>query len=625
MALPYRAQFLLADDDDAVRVASEQFRGWLKDKSSSRFPTIDRWEWDSDGVHPVGPYATLHVVTHVGEDGGRRQLLELRETNDAGEWVTRLVASSLPNARRLKQALWITLQSGDGLTPKAPGLPRRILEATDVWSGNVPITAQPRVITGADVDDLHAYLIDDDRDLSLVVAAPVGVDVDTWRDAVAGLVWDSVGTASAYVLDSAAFDELNRRLPETHAVPRGSVRTYLPGLDLEESSDSRRHRVLGPATMSRAFQRGRFSSWLVDRHSRVAREHLARLPLPAELQRVEAILEKLRLEQLRRSSVPEPVAVDEFSTVEAVEVERHADLDAPSAVAGSDASSGWLAERMDRLLRRFALGDKLDGRALDSLESKLAQIEIERARASAQIDKLLDRANVLASERDALRLRLEDEQLEREIAEQDRRSAESRYRAVLRWKNEQQIDGYIPETDTAAPWESEPESVRELVMRFDSDPEFREISKYIVLTDIAKAYDNADDIDERDTIGKYGAAFWEYVLVLRDYVLAYRAGFSGGVHDYLLADQVVGRKCSAQRHKPKESEQVAGNTKWRKARVFPVPAEVHEAGEVYMDAHFAPTHRDQTAPRMHYFADVAGSGKVYIGYIGRHLPNTKTN
>ena len=44
-----------------------------------------------------------------------------------------------------------------------------------------------------------------------------------------------------------------------------------------------------------------------------------------------------------------------------------------------------------------------------------------------------------------------------------------------------------------------------------------------------------------------------------------------------------------------------------------------------MATHFAPTHRDQNAPRMYYIADCVKTKKAYIGYIGAHLTNTKTN
>lgn len=615
MALPYRALFRLADDDDAIRVASEQFRGWLKEKATGRRATLTERDWDGEGIHQVGPRAVLQVVRHAGEDGSDRLLLELRETGDTGTWITRLTAASLPSSRRLKQAIWIVTESADDQTPKPPRLARRILEATDVWNGDVPVTATPELIDIDRVDEVFDHIVDDNRDLSLVVASPIGGPTETWRAAIEKLTSDSVGVATAYVLNEQAFEHLNSRLPDTHQVPRGSVRTYLPQADLEDPSDSRRHRVLGPATMNRAFSRGRFADWLVTRHSRSAREHLAKVTLPADLLRVENILERTRLEQQRQSpsavEAPRPVASTLDSVADAAEIVHQA--------------GDWLVNRMRLLVERFTGRPEVDETAVDTLEKLLDRTIAERSQASEQIDKLLDRANELAAERDAVSKQLEYEQLEREIAEQDRRAAESKHRALLQWKKQQGLEEYVGDAEVLSDWEQEPDSVRELVMRFDNDPQFAEITQYVEMTGVQKAYDNADEIDARDGIGRYGPAFWEYVLILRDYAIAYKNGFGGGVHDYLLADQIGGRKCSTQRHKPKESEQVAANTKWRKARMLAVPLSVDASGEVYMEAHFAPTHRDTSAPRMHYYSDVANTGKIYIGYIGRHLPNTKTN
>lgn len=63
----------------------------------------------------------------------------------------------------------------------------------------------------------------------------------------------------------------------------------------------------------------------------------------------------------------------------------------------------------------------------------------------------------------------------------------------------------------------------------------------------------------------------------------------------------------------------------RAERTFRVPADVDPRGRIEMWAHFAPTGGGQTAPRMHYYADTRNTHKVYIGYIGPHLTNTKTN
>ena len=114
--------------------------------------------------------------------------------------------------------------------------------------------------------------------------------------------------------------------------------------------------------------------------------------------------------------------------------------------------------------------------------------------------------------------------------------------------------------------------------------------------------------------------------MLRDYMTeCVEHGFHGNLHQYLNSPEVNGRKCPSQRHKGNESDTVQNNPKMRRERTFPVPKEFESAGEVFMAAHFAPTHRDQNAPRMYYAADVAITKKAYIGYIGVHLTNTKTN
>jgi hypothetical protein len=52
---------------------------------------------------------------------------------------------------------------------------------------------------------------------------------------------------------------------------------------------------------------------------------------------------------------------------------------------------------------------------------------------------------------------------------------------------------------------------------------------------------------------------------------------------------------------------------------------VDPSGEVFMDAHFKIAQFRLISPRMHYYDDNSRSGKVYVGYIGCHLPTKKTN
>lgn len=155
---------------------------------------------------------------------------------------------------------------------------------------------------------------------------------------------------------------------------------------------------------------------------------------------------------------------------------------------------------------------------------------------------------------------------------------------------------------------------------------YESVTRYVVLSDPNAMVDDIMKLEELHG-SRYVAAFWSYILVLRDYMRARESGdFSGGnVHDYLANPPDGYRTCSASRHKSNESDTVKGNEKMRRERTRPVPTAVDPRGEVEMWAHFAPTHCDQNAPRMHYYPDTEKTRKVYIGYIGRHLTNTKTN
>lgn len=134
------------------------------------------------------------------------------------------------------------------------------------------------------------------------------------------------------------------------------------------------------------------------------------------------------------------------------------------------------------------------------------------------------------------------------------------------------------------------------------------------------------EVRKRDHYGKYASDLWDYVRVLAEYAALREAGvFDGSVYMYLEQDDIAGFKCSPQRHAARESDSVLQNGKWRSERELPVPASVDTSGRIMMQAHFKPTHRDQFAPRMYYFDDVNSTGKIYIGYIGRHLSNTRTS
>jgi len=118
---------------------------------------------------------------------------------------------------------------------------------------------------------------------------------------------------------------------------------------------------------------------------------------------------------------------------------------------------------------------------------------------------------------------------------------------------------------------------------------------------------------------------WDALLALQDYAEAATGGTSGG--DFRWWCENTPGDCHP--FPPRkvirdESRTVSTNAKWKRERLFPVPTEVDPSGRVFMGAHLR-IGGGGTAPRLHYRDDCSGTGRIYLGYIGLHLHNTRTN
>ncbi|GAA1978400.1 hypothetical protein [Kitasatospora viridis] len=80
---------------------------------------------------------------------------------------------------------------------------------------------------------------------------------------------------------------------------------------------------------------------------------------------------------------------------------------------------------------------------------------------------------------------------------------------------------------------------------------------------------------------------------------------------------------SASAFVPDESAAVKARDEWFNARVFPVPRSAHPSERAYMGAHIR-LGAQVPYPRLHLFDSTRADGKIHIGYIGPHLPNTLT-
>jgi hypothetical protein len=236
----------------------------------------------------------------------------------------------------------------------------------------------------------------------------------------------------------------------------------------------------------------------------------------------------------------------------------------------------------------------------------------EISRRFAALQDMLEEAE---DDRDHVRARLEDEQLDHAETQAELLNAKlelDRLRGVLARA------GRVDQTRAALAAMQSPGSFAELLERLDEH----------VLSCVAFTGDpkNALELDDFDPLGTWAARAWDMLRVLDGYAAARRRGeFSKGVHAY-LGHTPPGRPGYAPgAHSTQESDSVERSPRLRKLRVFPVPRDVRPDGAIFMGAHFKIARKGLLSPRMHYHDDAGHTGKIYVGYIGKHLPNAHTN
>jgi hypothetical protein len=218
-------------------------------------------------------------------------------------------------------------------------------------------------------------------------------------------------------------------------------------------------------------------------------------------------------------------------------------------------------------------------------------------------------------DRDLIRARLEDEQLDHAETQAELLKAKlelDRLRGIL------SRAGRVDQTRAATAAAQSPGSFAELLQRLDEH-----VLSCVVFTGDPK---NTLELDDLDPLGTWAAKSWDVLRVLDGYAAARRRGeFSKGVHAYLGHTPPGRPGYPPGAHSTQESEPVERTPRLRKLRVFPVPGDIHPDGAIFMGAHFKIARKGLVSPRIYYHDDASQTGKIYVGYIGRHLPNAHTN
>ena len=239
---------------------------------------------------------------------------------------------------------------------------------------------------------------------------------------------------------------------------------------------------------------------------------------------------------------------------------------------------------------------------IKSLEAELEEFvnlasELEREAAANQFDA------------DFAILQLEEQSKELSSA----RESGAYFRRVL---EENQLFGEIYDHEPNQFWADAPESFEELVFAISTIP----------FVEFTGSLDPVKDLDAQPSNKSGLSRCWESLRALSDYARLKAEGkFEGSFYNYLQGTQHSGYLVSAGYFAHNESESVQNDPDLKNKRLFPVPSRDFSDGSAYMFAHAKLITGSSNSPRMHYLDDSSGTNKIYVGYIGAHLPTPATN
>ncbi|MFD8707625.1 hypothetical protein ACFV1W_34425 [Kitasatospora sp. NPDC059648] len=584
-ATPYRMTVTTAlPHAEAVALADEQLASWLKQEGCEEPPPISG---AAAGALPAAERLRLGERVLLDRDHG-----PLRGGPGAGRYDRRRLRTPAPHGTRqltLTVATgaggptWFRLEAethhtGSGVrTPcrvPVPELARTLLPLLDAADGPAAVHPVPRVITADEVDDLIDELCDPERRLPTVVASvPVNLPLDHWvQQVVRPLCRQLPGLATAYVLDPEARTGFNVAL-EYHTVYGGAVRTYLPEVDPASRQDGARHPVLARGRIEQDLRRA--AGLLAREPRRLAADQ----PLPPTLAAVPVL--RVPPPQLRPAAYPT----------------TGVGAGAALAVTGTAATVGR------------AVDPVVDQAADPAAELAALAREEQQDRAEQQA-----RADELERVRHTLHLERRDRGQTREAHEVRLRTGT---RASLTGRHCTGPGGTGRRgAAQSAGCPAKPETFTELLAR---------IAEFPLLT-FTGDQKSALALDGLQCAGAGWARLaWDGLTALQEYAEAAVRGAAGG--DFKQWCEHTPDGCH--RFPPRkavrgESRTVFSHTKWKRERMLPVPECVAASRRAFMGAHLR-IGGGRTAPRLHYLDDCSGSGRIYVGYIGLHLTNTRTN
>jgi hypothetical protein len=532
---------------------------------------------------------------------------------------------------------------------RAPGFVADYLATGRATDGAVPVEAGAQLVGPEEVKDLTGRLAHRSRTVPLIVLTVDRGDPTAAVACADHLAEALAGVASVVRLyDTKTQEDLNSWLGPDLSVFGGGLRTYLPGVRPGEESYAMRHQPRGGSAIREHGTRA------LDVVVTGVVELSVHRQVPADIrqteQRVSRVLSGALEPAALHAAPPSPAAIavprppkapkrpappkveaprpvpEPIPEPEPVQAAPEPEPPAPEPAPADDGSSRLAAGIAERL------ADHLDDAVLEALVDmarggdsettaliKTMSAHLEALTRAVETTGLLGRRG---RGDDLERLRREYDQLELDYVElqEHERKAQDRIR-WLEGRLAEHADPVYGVQDEGPEGPFDAESLMDVVQRA------RKQLRRLDLPDSLDTEVSRLDVTYPRQRRRWTAKAWDALRALDAYASARAEDrFTGGFYDW------CSRPLPGEPHiiptmvSMKESDSVSGNPKYYRARLFRVPAEIDPSGRVYMPAHIKLQPIGSPAPRMHFLDDAGGAtGKVWIGYLGDHLPNTRTN
>ena len=559
-------------------------------KLNIEFSSVD---FTASQVITISPELEL-VTTKTSEfDSFQSFRVRIAEIKSANRWVTQYsIHQSIVSPKESTLVIEIdspaNQYSRQPIWPQIPRLVTNLIERFAPRDLGVPIGTPTCHKQKEEVPNLIRYLEDPKRRATLVAAVNLGSDNwDEYTGLMRQVLRETGGTSTAVILDTKTADYFNEKVPSTYAISGEYFRIFNPHLNFSEIYQAHRHKKY---LISDLDEKG------IEKVSKdiatITRNNSLNRSFPLSIQKRERIIDALEQNVLahgkRNTLVPPNIARD-------IQSETNYGILNPKLSANEIAKA--VKEFRLQIGKNFIEPNELielamNTKRLDSMSTELKKVNEERDDLSLAIMEL--------------REDLDDEALGKlELFEQKSKlEAEIRYlrESLVNTRNADLAYESMPEGQ----YEPLPLTFQEVLERFDA-------FNFVIFTGDPWETTQLDDVDT----GSSAPHCWEYLQVLDDYARAKALkAFDNNFMQFLKNTPSGFKTMSSHKYAPVESEQTANRRALLDARTFNVPVEVDSSGKALMESHLKLSRRI----RIHFLDHTRVTGKVYVGFIGNHLP-----